>query len=85
MNPHADLVEFIPEPQQLARVAVAKREESPGFLIVLLVAVALGLSLTLALPPASTVRHGAVSGSVSANARRAEPLRVVDIRETGER
>lgn len=85
MNSGAELVEFVPEPRQLARVVVVKRDESPGLLIVLLVAVALGLSLSLALPPATTVKNGAVSSSVSSNAKRAEPLRVVDVRDAAER
>lgn len=71
-----DMVEFAPEPSQLARVAGGDTAASPpAWLALALIAVALGVSLSLALPPATKVTRGSVSDGAS----RSDLIRAADL------
>lgn len=80
-----DMVEFSPDPAQLARVGVAGPGAAPPVWLALGgIAVALGVSLSVALPPATKAVRG--SGfSVSAVANRSDLLRTADLGGAGDR
>lgn len=80
-----DLVEFSPDPAQLARVVANEAGGAPPVWLALgLIAVALGVSLSLALPPATKRIHGGVP-AVSAGASRSDLIRTADLRGAGDR
>ena len=61
MDVRGDTVDFVPDRSQLARVAPPEPGTPPVWLAVAAIAGALGLSLSMALPPATQVRGGVIT------------------------